>query len=168
MKKWIVLLLSVVMVLGLVACGSRQSGGGETKAPNASKNNDAETAVMTEPSKKESGGGETTVPDASEGNETETAEPSQQEGEDSSETATSGGKTLVVCYSASGNTEEVANYIASAMEGDLFKIVPTEIYTDADLNWTDRNRELAGRRAIPFRSLGGGSSVMGRGAESVK
>lgn len=54
-----------------------------------------------------------------------------------------GGKTLIVYYSASGNTEEVANYIASATGGDLFEIVPTEIYTDADLNWTDDDSRVS-------------------------
>lgn len=53
------------------------------------------------------------------------------------------GKTLVVYYSASGNTREVANYIASAIDGDLFEIVPAEIYTGADLDWTDKNSRIS-------------------------
>lgn len=47
------------------------------------------------------------------------------------------GKTLVVYYSATGNTENVANYIATATDGDLFELEPAEPYSDADLNWTD-------------------------------
>ena len=47
------------------------------------------------------------------------------------------GKTLVVYYSATGNTENVANYIATATNGDLFKLEPVEPYSSADLNWTD-------------------------------
>ena len=46
-------------------------------------------------------------------------------------------KTLVVYYSATGNTENVANYIATATDGDLFELEPAEPYSDADLNWTD-------------------------------
>ena len=46
------------------------------------------------------------------------------------------GKTLVVYYSASGNTERVAKEIADATGGDIFEIVPEEPYSDADLNWT--------------------------------
>lgn len=34
------------------------------------------------------------------------------------------GKTLVVYYSATGNTENVANYIATATDGDLFELEP--------------------------------------------
>lgn len=53
------------------------------------------------------------------------------------------GKTLVVYYSASGNTERVAKDIADATNADLFEIVPTEIYTDDDLNWTDSNSRVS-------------------------
>lgn len=52
------------------------------------------------------------------------------------------GKTLVVYYSATGNTENVANYIAAATNGDLFKLEPTEPYSDTDLNWTDDNSRV--------------------------
>ena len=48
-----------------------------------------------------------------------------------------GGKTLVVYYSASGNTGRVAKDIADAVGADLFEIVPTEVYTDEDLNWRE-------------------------------
>lgn len=47
------------------------------------------------------------------------------------------GNVLVVYYSATGNTEEVAGYIAEATGGDVFELVPVEPYTSADLNWTD-------------------------------
>ena len=47
------------------------------------------------------------------------------------------GKTLVVYYSASGNTARVAQDIADAAGADIFEIVPTEAYTSDDLNWRD-------------------------------
>ncbi len=47
------------------------------------------------------------------------------------------GKTLVVYYSATGNTKEVANYIAEAAGADLFELTPVDSYTDEDLDWTD-------------------------------
>ena len=52
------------------------------------------------------------------------------------------GKTLVVYYSATGNTENVANYVATATDGDLFELEPIEPYSDADLNWTDDNSRV--------------------------
>ena len=46
------------------------------------------------------------------------------------------GSTLVVYFSATGNTEQAANYIADMTGGDLFKLEPADPYTDEDLNWT--------------------------------
>ncbi len=51
--------------------------------------------------------------------------------------APTSGKALVVYYSASGNTERVANDIAEAAGADIFEIVPEEPYTDEDLDWTN-------------------------------
>lgn len=51
------------------------------------------------------------------------------------------GKTLVVYYSATGNTKEAADFIAKATNGDTFELVPKEPYSDDDLNWTaDKSR----------------------------
>ena len=47
-------------------------------------------------------------------------------------------KILVSYFSASGVTKGVAEKIANAVEGDLFEIEPVEKYTDADLNWMDK------------------------------
>ncbi len=58
-------------------------------------------------------------------------------------TASAGGKTLVVYFSATGNTESAANYIAQATGGDLFELVPSDPYTDADLDWTDDNSRVS-------------------------
>lgn len=66
------------------------------------------------------------------------------------------GKSLVVYYSASGNTEEVAAYIAGAMNADLFELEPVEIYSSADLDWTDRDSRVSREhdnveeRAVPL------------------
>ena len=48
-------------------------------------------------------------------------------------------KILVAYFSASGVTKRVAENLAKAVSGDLFEIVPKEIYTDEDLDWNDRN-----------------------------
>ena len=45
-------------------------------------------------------------------------------------------RTLVVYFSATGNTEQVANYIANTTGGDLFALEPVNPYTNEDLNWT--------------------------------
>lgn len=52
------------------------------------------------------------------------------------------GKTLVVYYSATGTTENVANYIAAATDADLFELEPVNPYSSDDLNWTDDNSRV--------------------------
>lgn len=53
-----------------------------------------------------------------------------------------GGKTLVVYYSASGHTKDVAGYIAKATNGDVLELQPAQPYTDADLNYRDDNSRV--------------------------
>ena len=117
MKKLTALLLSVVLVLGLAACGSANKPASSTTQP--------ETSAPTEQP-------------ATEPSESSSTAPAESEPETQPET----GKTLVVYYSASGNTERVAKDIAEAAGADLFEIVPTEPYTDDDLDWTDDNSRV--------------------------
>lgn len=53
------------------------------------------------------------------------------------------GNVLVAYYSATGNTERVAQTIADATGGDLFEIEPTEPYTDEDLNWNNEDSRVS-------------------------
>ncbi|MDE6676581.1 MAG: hypothetical protein K2K12_02565, partial [Clostridia bacterium] len=46
---------------------------------------------------------------------------------------------LVVYFSATNNTEKVANYIADATGGEKFELVPVNPYTSADLNYGNQN-----------------------------
>lgn len=46
-------------------------------------------------------------------------------------------KILIAYYSATGSTKKVAETIAEHTGGDIFEITPKDIYTDADLNWTN-------------------------------
>ncbi|MFG6332548.1 MAG: flavodoxin [Lachnospiraceae bacterium] len=128
MKKLTAILLSVLLVFSLAACGNNQQAKDTT--PELSSEPVSETTSEPEETEQLS----------------ETSSASQSENEDNTvdtDVESTGGKTLIVYYSASGNTEEVANYIASATGGDLFEIVPTEIYTDADLNWTDDDSRVS-------------------------
>lgn len=128
MKKLTAILLSVLLVFSLAACGNNQQAKDTT--PELSSEPVRETTSEPEETEQLS----------------ETSSASQSENEDNTvdtDVESTGGKTLIVYYSASGNTEEVANYIASATGGDLFEIVPTEIYTDADLNWTDDDSRVS-------------------------
>ena len=48
-------------------------------------------------------------------------------------------KTLVTYFSASGVTKGVAERLASAIGADIMEIVPEQRYTEADLDWRDKN-----------------------------
>lgn len=63
--------------------------------------------------------------------------PTEESTEAPTEPETTEGKTLVVYFSATGNTKEVADYIAAATDADTFELVPVEPYSDTDLNYSD-------------------------------
>ena len=48
-------------------------------------------------------------------------------------------KTLVVYFSATGTTKAAAQRLAKEFNADLYEIAPEVPYTDADLNWRDKN-----------------------------
>ena len=122
MKKLTALLLSVVLVLSLAACGSANKPASSTTQP--------ETSAPTEQP-------------ATEPTESSSTAPAESEPETQPETQPETGKTLVVYYSASGNTERVAKDIAEAAGADLFEIVPTEVYTSEDLDWTNPDSRVS-------------------------
>lgn len=47
-------------------------------------------------------------------------------------------KTLVAYFSATGVTKRVAQQLAEVAGADLHEIKPAQPYTDADLDWTDK------------------------------
>lgn len=124
MKKLAAIFLSLAMVLSLAACGNSSSN--ETSASETSDS--AASSETQEPS---------AAPESTEPAES-TEEPSSQP-----ETEGEAGGTLVVYYSATGNTEQVANYIADITGGDLFELEPVEPYTSDDLDWTDDNSRVS-------------------------
>lgn len=59
------------------------------------------------------------------------------------EISSNGSKTLVVYYSAQNHTKAVAEKIADNLNADIFEIVPEEVYTSEDLNWTNDNSRVS-------------------------
>ena len=119
MKKILALVLCLTMIITLAACdGNGNSSSSSSAAAHTSTPEPTTTPAPTE------------VP-------TPTAEPTiEPESSTESEPATEGGKTLVVYYSASGNTERVANVIAATTGGDTLSLEPVNPYSDEDLDWT--------------------------------
>lgn len=52
-------------------------------------------------------------------------------------------KILVVYYSAQSHTKAVAEKIAENLKADIFEIVPEQIYTAEDLDWTNNNSRVS-------------------------
>ena len=115
-KKLLTLSLAAVMALSLAACGGNDSSADDQNA-NQTQEEAAPPADTAE---------NAAAPESS-GDGAEAADVN----------------VLVVYYSASGNTETAANYIAQATGGDIFEITPAEPYTSDDLNWTDENSRVS-------------------------
>ena len=53
------------------------------------------------------------------------------------------GKVLVVYYSAQNHTKSVAEEIAKNLNADTFEIIPEDVYSSSDLDWTDKNSRVS-------------------------
>ena len=110
------ILLAGTMLFSLTACTGNGGAETESSASQSQESSQPESSAAEEPS---------------------ATEP------ESSVTAAENGDVLVVYYSATGNTEQAAEYIAEVTGGDLFELEPAEPYTDEDLNWTDENSRVS-------------------------
>ena len=124
MKHWKRLLSCVLagsVALALAACGQQSVGGSSAGNQSTSQSTDQSREEVSSAAQSAAGSGADTS---------------------GTESGAGSGSVLVVYYSATGNTEGVANYIAEATGGDLFEITPAEPYTDDDLNWSDENSRV--------------------------
>lgn len=120
-KRGFILMTVCILIVGMLAgCGA---GSGQDESQTQSK-----TGAASE-------------------NESSAATTEEDSAEVSSEAETDGdgtqGKTLVVYFSATGNTERVAEVIADTTDGELFELEPVDPYTDEDLNYNDDNSRVS-------------------------
>ncbi len=109
MKKLIVILLSLLLVMGLAACGGSDTENTATEAADTETSN--ETTENTD-------------------TDTDASEPA-------ADAAAPEGKTLVVYFSMTGTTKGVAEKIAAITGADTYEIKAAEEYTSDDLNYND-------------------------------
>lgn len=119
-KKIAALLMVCMMIFALAACGNNNKTSEENKVTSSDNTN-----ALTEQTQQS--------------NESEDIS-SETETDTEAETSNS----LVVYFSATGNTKAVAETLAEMQGADLYEIVPEEPYTDEDLDYSDRsNRATA-------------------------
>ena len=107
-KKTLGLMMAAIMVFALAACG-------QTPAQNSDNSTSSDSAISSNAPETES-------------SETESSETEMPTSADGEQTESADGKTLVVYFSWSGNTEEMASYIAEQTDGDLLEIEPKVAY----------------------------------------
>ncbi len=141
MKRFIVGVVTLLMVVSLTACGGKEepentveytventagvpgdSNAGENSAAEDSPTENLQVENLTEVTEPAGGDGQTDEADESRAN-----------------SASEGTKVLVAYFSATNTTEGVAELIADVAGAELYEIVPEEMYTDADLDYHDDN-----------------------------
>lgn len=130
MKKTIAILLSMLIIMGLAACGNSASSSAKHSVNgNSMERGNAAPVETVNEDHTESTGVFETQPE-----ETET--PEEQEA-----------KVLVAYFSATNTTEGVAEHIANGLGADLYEITPEDPYTDADLNYNDNDAILTDQKS---------------------
>lgn len=127
MKKMTSIFLSLVLVIGLTACGNSQQ-----------VNDTATSAEAEETDAADNTAGSAEIEEGADAEDFVDAENAKNDDLESTN-----GKILVAYYSATGSTAAVAETIADAMGGDLFELVPVEPYSSDDLDWTNSNSRVS-------------------------
>ncbi len=120
MRQTFSFLLALALLLGLAACGSSAGPEPGSAGPAPKTDAPAASAPKTPP---ESQPEDTTPP----------------EGNPSGNLEDGGAKILIAYFSATNNTENIANHLDSILDADLYEIVPETPYTSDDLNYNDSN-----------------------------
>lgn len=108
------LVLMAVMLFALTACGAKQDNSSQSQT-------EQQSSAATEKQRSASSSEQSSASDKA------------------ADTSTNSGKTLVVYFSATGTTKGVAEKIAAATNADTYEILAAQTYTEADLNWNDKD-----------------------------
>lgn len=127
MKKIILTIIAAFGILGLTGCGNTQTS--DSVSPDnktsVTQQTDSAEEVTDEDKSDTDNSDKTSIPETV--SETEEISDSTEKG------------TLVVYFSATGTTKDVAEGIASVTNADLYEIIPAEPYSSDDLDWHDNN-----------------------------
>ena len=133
MKKKMAVLATVLLAIGLTACGNNegQAANDTAETIQAASSEEVEATDNTEEEAPQ-----VVTSEAASNTNDKIVEDTSSEVADSSE-ENSG--VLVVYFSATGTTKGVAEKIAGITGADTYEIKAAQEYTDADLNWNDSN-----------------------------
>lgn len=112
MKKIFSIFLTATLVLSLAGCVSGGNAQSEQETEFSEYTSETESATISESD-------------------------NQLKVEENTDTDSDDTKILVAYFSATGNTKSIAETIAELTSGDLYEIVPTNPYTDEDLNYSN-------------------------------
>ena len=118
MKKITAIILAALMVLSLAACA-----GGRGTTDNNGNNELAQNAAEKSQTQEQTSESDITQESNTNSSASELASESE------------GSKILVAYFSATNNTEGVAQKLADGLGADLYEIVPEQPYTDEDLDY---------------------------------
>ena len=120
-KRGFILMTVCILIVGMLAgCGARSGQDESQTQSNTGAASENESSAAT-----------------TEDDSTEASNEAETDGDGTQ------GKTLVVYFSATGNTERVAEVIADTTDGELFELEPVDPYTDEDLNYNDENSRVS-------------------------
>ena len=142
-KKILAAITAAVLAVGLMACGGSTSAATAENSTAAETTDAQETVVAVEETENIEDATEETKPaqeetqPAAEATEEPTEETAAAPAE--SETTAEGKDVLVVYFSATGTTKDIAEKIAAITDADLYEIKAAQEYTEADLDWNDSN-----------------------------
>ena len=115
MKRLFTILITLTLLLGLTACGQveTQSNPGQSQTQQEGTSSKEESSTPNQ--------------------STPPAFSTPEAGESDVETPEDG--VLVAYFSATGNTEGIAQHLQAVLGADLYEIIPAEPYSDDDLNY---------------------------------
>lgn len=131
MKRILPFLFTSLLALGLTACGSNPEIGAVSD-PATSGSVSASVPTESPSASQPESPAPAQSPTAS-----QRSDSAPQEDETPAETDDSGKKILIKYFSATNNTENIANHLESILDADLYEIMPETPYTSDDLNYND-------------------------------
>lgn len=156
MKKMLSVIMVGILMLSLAGCGRNEAdSGGDGAVTNEDAVNQESAATGETDSEaapeNEADESKQQEPESSTAGQDAADQESSAAAESETEPAADDSSALVVYFSWSGNTENVANAIAEQTGADVFEIVPEEAYTsdyNALLDVASEEKESGARPAI--------------------